>query len=110
VRVRHDEDLASHVGPEPCAVIREDAGEASAGKRTGQQLSRERKVYSGCRRRGNCGRLNNWRVSASALLTQRGRRTWHLRTLVVREPGDLQLDRSGHDRAVRIGKARSRSR
>jgi hypothetical protein len=110
VRVHHDEDVASHVGLEPCAVIREDGGEASAEERTGQPLSRERKVYSGCRRRGNCGRLHNTRVSASAVLTQRGRRTWHVRTLLVREPGDLQLDRPGHDRAVRIGKARSRSR
>ena len=53
VRVHHDEDVASHVGPEPCAVIREDGCEASAGERAGQPLSRERKVYPGCRRRGN---------------------------------------------------------
>ena len=110
MRVHHDEDVASHVGPEPCAVIREDGCDASAGERAGQPLSRERKVYPGCRRCGNCGRLHNTRVSASAVLTQRGRRTWHVRMLLVREPGDLQLGHSGHDRAVRVGKARSHSR
>jgi hypothetical protein len=110
VRVHHDEDLASHIGPEPCADVCEEVGEASVGECTGQPLSRERKVSSGCRRRGNCGRLHSRRVSASALLTARGRRTWTVRTLLVWEPGDLQLDRLGHDRAVRIGKARSRSR
>jgi hypothetical protein len=31
VRVRHDEGVATHIGPEPCAGIREGAGEASAG-------------------------------------------------------------------------------
>jgi hypothetical protein len=32
-----------------------------------------------------------------------------VRKLLVREPGDLQLDHS-HDGVIRIGKARSRSR
>jgi hypothetical protein len=29
VKVRHDEDVASHIGPESCADTREGAGEAS---------------------------------------------------------------------------------
>jgi hypothetical protein len=41
VRVRRNEGVAIHVGPEPCAGTREDTGEASAGERTGQPLSRE---------------------------------------------------------------------
>jgi hypothetical protein len=41
VRVRHDEGPATHVNPEPCAGIREGVGEASAGERAGQPLSRE---------------------------------------------------------------------
>ena len=45
MEVRYDEGVAIHVGPEPCAGVREDAGEASAGERTGQPLSRER-VFS----------------------------------------------------------------
>jgi len=41
VQVRYDEGVATHIGPEPCGVIREDGGEASAGERTGQPLSPE---------------------------------------------------------------------
>ncbi len=42
MEVHYDEDVASHVGPKPCGVIREDGGEASAGECAGQPLSRER--------------------------------------------------------------------
>jgi hypothetical protein len=42
-------------------------------------------------------------------MTRRGRRTWHVRTLFAREPGDVQSGLS-QDGQVRIGKARSRSR
>jgi hypothetical protein len=42
VQVLYDEDLASHIGPEPCVVSREGQGEASAGDRAGWPLSRER--------------------------------------------------------------------
>jgi hypothetical protein len=41
VEVRYDEGLATHIGPEPCAVVREVIGEASAGECIGQPLSRE---------------------------------------------------------------------
>lgn len=40
VQVLHDEDPASHAGPEPCVVFREGQGEASAGERAGWPLSR----------------------------------------------------------------------
>jgi hypothetical protein len=33
VRIRYDEGVAIHIDPEPCAGVREDAGEASAGGR-----------------------------------------------------------------------------
>ena len=39
VRVHCDEGVANHVGPEPCAGIREGVGEASVGVRAGQPLS-----------------------------------------------------------------------
>ncbi len=45
MEVHDDEGVATHIGREPCAGIREDVGEASAGERTGQPLSRER-VFS----------------------------------------------------------------
>jgi len=39
VQVLYDEDVASHIAPEPCVVSREGQGEASAGDRAGQPLS-----------------------------------------------------------------------
>ena len=47
MQVRCDEGVAIHIGPEPCAVVREDGGEASAGERIGQPWSRERKWVPG---------------------------------------------------------------
>ncbi|RVH74441.1 hypothetical protein CN204_34845 [Sinorhizobium meliloti] len=41
VEVRHDEGVANHIGPEPCAGAREGVGEALAGEHVGQPLSRE---------------------------------------------------------------------
>jgi hypothetical protein len=41
VQVRHDEGVATHIGPEPCADAREGVGEASVGEHAGQPLSRE---------------------------------------------------------------------
>ena len=45
VQVHYDEGVANHIGPEPCVVIREGDGEASAGECIGQPLSRERKLF-----------------------------------------------------------------
>jgi hypothetical protein len=47
VKVHCDEGVATHIGPEPCAGIREDVGEASAGEHIGQPLSRETVVIPG---------------------------------------------------------------
>src|SRR5208283_4681093 len=41
VQVHCDEGVATRIGPKPCAYLREEAGEASVGVRTGQPLSRE---------------------------------------------------------------------
>ena len=49
MQVHYDEGVANHIGPEPCAAVREDVGEASAGERIGQPLSHEI-PYPGCRR------------------------------------------------------------
>ena len=40
MRVHCDEGIAIHIGPEPCVGPREGIGEASAGDRAGQPLSR----------------------------------------------------------------------
>ena len=93
MQVHCDEGVAAHIGPEPCAGIREDVGEASAGERAGQPLSRDRKVIPGADTvrvvEGNMSKSAN----ASAWATRRGRRTWHARTLHVREPGGLRVGR-----------------
>jgi hypothetical protein len=91
VQVHYDEGIANRIDPEPCAGVREDAGEASAGGREGQPLSRDRKLIPGadavCVAEGNMPKS----VIASAWVTRRGRRTWHVRKLLVREPGDLRI-------------------
>ena len=39
MKVHYGEGVAIHIGPKPCARVREDAGEASAGERIGQPSS-----------------------------------------------------------------------
>ena len=109
MQVPCDEGIANHIGPKPCAGIREGVGEASAGVHAGQPLSRDRKLSPGadavCVAEGNTSAC----ASASARVTRRGRRTWHACTLLVREPGDLSSGRWQHG-PVRIGKVKSCSR
>ncbi len=109
MEVRYDEGLAIRIGPEPCASVREDGGEASAGVRIGQPSSRERfnrDADAFIMAEGDTG----VRVNASALTVPRGQRPWHVRKLLVREPGGLMLGRAAFAAPVRVGKARSRSR
>ena len=47
MKVHYVEDIASHSGPESCAVTREGGSEALTGVRTGQVLSRERMMIPG---------------------------------------------------------------
>ena len=109
MKVRRNEGVAIHIGPEPCTGIREDVGEASAGERIGQPLSRESDFLQGADGVSVSEGNTVARAIASVRLTLRGLRPWHVRTLLVREPGDLQFDHS-REWVVRIGKARSRSR
>ena len=111
MQVHCDEGVAIRIDPEPCAGIREGVGEASAGERVGQPLSRDRKLEPGvdavCWAEDHAG----GRAIASVHPTRRGLRPWHAWTLFARKPGDLQLDRRLLDvPTARIGKARSRSR
>jgi hypothetical protein len=91
VQVHCDEGVALHIGPKPCAGVREDVGEASVGERAGQPLSRDRKSVPGA----DAVRLAEGntleRVSASTRVARRGRGTWHARKLFAREPGDLRV-------------------
>jgi hypothetical protein len=111
VKVLNSKGIASHAGPESCVAHRDVRDEALTGEPAGQPLSREIfKLVQGADAvsvvEGNTDR----RVKASACSTLRGLRTWHVGTLFAREPVDLLLGRFSCFRAVRIGKARSRSR
>jgi hypothetical protein len=109
VQVPDDKEVANHVVPESCVVHREVQREALTGVRTGQPSSCDRISISGADTVASVEGNTGGRASASARRTRRGRRTWHVCTLLVREPGDLGSDQSPHGPA-RIGKARSRSR
>lgn len=89
MQVRYDEGLATHIGPEPCGVIREGGGEASAGERIGQPSSPENHDVPDADA-VDCVEGDTFeRASASASRIRRGRRPWHVRKLLVREPGGL---------------------
>jgi hypothetical protein len=91
VRVHYDEGVATHIGPEPCAGPREEVGEASVGERIGQPLSRERRTLPDADVVEQTEGKTSGRDSASIRSVRRGLRPWHVRTLLVREPGDLQV-------------------
>jgi hypothetical protein len=82
VQVHHDEEVANRIDPESCAAAREGIGEALTGDRTGQPLSRESTFFPGADvvplTEGNTA----GRDIASAQTARRGRRHWHVRTLL----------------------------
>ena len=111
MRVPHSEEVANHAVPESCVVSREGQDEALTGVHAGQPLSREINVIPGAHAFDAVEGNMTGRDIASALLTWRGRRTWHVCKLLEREPGDLQSDhRVLYGSVARIGKAKSRSR
>ena len=99
MRVRRDEGLAIRIGPEPCAGIREGVGEASAGDRAGQPLSRVSDYLRGADAVTLVEGNMDGHAIASVHLTLRGLRPWHVRKLLVREPGYLQLDHSQYQQS-----------
>ena len=108
MQVHCDEGIAIHIGPEPCARVREDAGEASAGERIGQPWSRETVLIPGADDVHLSEGNTSGSATASARSTRRGLRPWHVRKLLAWEPGDLGIGRGASP--ARVGKAKSRSR
>jgi len=109
VEVRRNEGIANHIDPEPCVHTRKGEDEASVGESTGQPLSRETnlsRVPTFLRRRKAICRGT---INASAAMTRRGRRTWHMDTLFAREPGDPESGQQDYQ-LVRTEKARSHTR
>ena len=92
MKVHYDEGVANRIGPEPCVGAREGTGEASAGECIGQPLSRERVLILGAdavyRAEGN----TYGRARASVRMARRGRRPWHVQTLLV--TGNREISRS----------------
>jgi hypothetical protein len=83
--------LANHLGPEPCVTTREGEDEASAGECTGQPLSRERSYVPGADAFQIAEGNTDGCVIASTWTARRGRRPWHVQTLLAREPGGLEF-------------------
>ncbi len=92
MQVRRDDGVAIHIGPEPCAVVREGGSEASVGEHIGQPLSLAKIHIPGADAVAKAEGNTDGRVSASARTARRGRRTWHVWKLVAREPGDPTSD------------------
>ena len=110
MQVRHGEGVAIRIDPEPCAVARKGNSEASVRERIGQPLSLVKIHILGADAVAKAEGDTYGHVNASARTARRGRRTWHVQTLVAREPGDPTPDQWQQRALVRIGKARSRSR
>jgi hypothetical protein len=92
VRVHCDEGVAIRIGPESCAGAREGTGEASVGECIGQPLSRERLLIPGADAVEWAEGNTYGRDSASARMARRGRRPWHVQTLLV--SGNRESSRS----------------
>ena len=111
MQVPDNKEVANHVGPESCVTRREMRREALTGGRIGQPLSHDRVDIPGADAVQGAEGHTSEGAFASTWMTRRGRRPWHVRTLHVREPGDLQSDRWRQCKpAARVGKARSQSR
>lgn len=109
MQVHYGEGVAIHTDPESCAVYREVCSEALTGERAGQPLSRETILIQDADAVAYAEGKTVGGDIASSRAVLRGRRPWHARTLLAREPGDLQFDHSPTG-VVRVGKARSHSR
>ena len=94
MQVRCDEGIASHIGPESCAVHREVYGEALTGERIGQPSSRDSELILGADAVDMAEGNTSKRATASTRTARRGRRPWHMQTLLAREPGDLGFDQT----------------
>ena len=96
MQVPDNKDVANRVVPESCVLYREVWHEALTGVRIGQPLSRDRNEIPGADAVHTAEGNTSVRAIASAQATRRGLRTWHVRTLLVREPGDLGFGQPGY--------------
>jgi len=110
VQVRYGEGLAIHTDPESCAGIREGAGEALTGGRTGGVSSGVSYIVRGADAVAACRRQQAWvRQRKDLSHPASSLDPLHVRTSSVREPGDLR-SALGSRAQGRVGKAGGRSR
>ena len=106
MREPYEEGVANRLGPESCAGVREDTGEALTGERAGQVLSRER-TSPWCRRRGPKRKAMPYSTLARAECGPRAvRDPEHARTHLARKPGDVA---SAWEEPGRAGKSKDTS-
>ena len=84
MQVHYDEGVATRIGPESCAGGREATREALTGERIGQPLSRDSFLIPDADAVINVEGNTDGRVIASAWTIRRGRRPWHVQTLLAR--------------------------
>ena len=89
MQVHHDERVAICIDPESCVVAREGHGEALTGDDIGQPLNLVMNIVPGADALSNVEGNTDGGAIASTRTARRGRRTWHVWTLLAREPGDL---------------------
>ena len=91
MQVHHDEGVANRIDPRVMRRCPRGHRRSVDRERIGQPLSRESTLFSGADvvplTEGNTAGRDN----ASAQTSRRGLRHWHVRTLFVREPGDLMV-------------------
>ena len=109
MEVRHDEGVANHIGPKPCASIRKDDGEASVGEITGQPLSRVRLEF-GCRRCCEGGRQHDEARDRERLIGSAWSENLACEDASCTGTGRSQVWPAGKRLLVRTVKARSRNR
>ena len=93
MQVRCTEGIANHSGTESCAGTCEGVGEALTGEHMGQELSCEIRLPRDADALDTAEGNTEGRANASALTARRGRRPWHVWTLLAREPGELGTGR-----------------
>jgi hypothetical protein len=101
VQVHYDEGVAIHIGPEPCAGVREDVGEASVGERAGQPLSHDRVAILGADAVQLAEGNTEGCVSASILTIRRGLRPWHVRRVCRAKAGEVVFEADKYALAAR---------
>lgn len=104
MRVLYVEGVAIHGGPEPCVVVREGGGEASAGVVRAGLLSREIVRWFGVPTSSLLAEGHAaGGVSASRRRTPRGRRTRARTKLSMRENREIPRSPAGADDAPSTG-------